>query len=135
MAIEGGCYCGRVRYRAEGEAVLKAECLCRECQYISGGGPNFFALMPRTGFSYTEGTPKRFTRRDIDNPVTREFCEHCGTHMLTRLQGRDEVVLKVGTLDDPSWFDAPKIAIYAVDRQPFHVVAEGVPCFERLPQR
>ena len=31
MALEGGCYCGGVRYVAEGDPMMKAECLCREC--------------------------------------------------------------------------------------------------------
>jgi len=28
-----------VRYVAEGEPMMKAQCHCRECQYISGGSP------------------------------------------------------------------------------------------------
>jgi hypothetical protein len=27
------------------------------------------------------------------------------------------------------------MAIYTVDKQPFHVIPEGMPSFERLPQR
>ena len=84
MTFEGGCYCRKVRYVAEGEPRLKAECLCRECQYISGGGPNLFMLMPPDGFRYVSGAPKSFTRDDLDAPVTREFCETCGTHLVTR---------------------------------------------------
>ena len=49
--------------------------------------------------------------------------------------GLPVVVLKVGTLDDPALFDGPQIAIYTVDKQPFHHVPEGMPAFERLPQR
>ena len=45
------------------------------------------------------------------------------------------MVLKVGTLDDPALFDGPQMAIYTVDKQPYHHVPEGMPSFERLPQR
>jgi hypothetical protein len=45
------------------------------------------------------------------------------------------IVLKVGTLDDPSLFDGPQMAIYTVDKQAFHQIPEGLPAFERLPQR
>ena len=34
-----------------------------------------------------------------------------------------------------SLFGAPQMAIYAVDRQPFHVIAEGLPIHDRLPPR
>ncbi len=104
MKLEGGCYCGKLRYVAEGEPTLKAQCHCRECQYISGGSPNMFMLMPSDGFRYTKGTPKQFTRTDLERAVTREFCAECGTHVLTRRPGLPPVILKVGTLDDPGLF-------------------------------
>jgi hypothetical protein len=135
MKLEGGCYCGAVRYVAEGDPVMKAQCHCRECQYISGGGPNMFLLMPAGGFSYSKGAPKQFTRRDLARAVTREFCAECGTHLITRLPDRPFVVVKVGTLDDPSLFGTPKMAIYTIDKQPFHVIPDGLPAFERLPTR
>src|SRR5579864_2672660 len=94
MKLEGGCYCGKVRYVAEGEPMLKAQCHCRECQYISGGAPNMFMLMPPDGFSYTAGTPKQFTRSNLERAVTREFCAECGTHLATRRPGLPAVVLK-----------------------------------------
>jgi hypothetical protein len=134
MKLEGGCYCGKVRYVAEGEPMLKAQCHCRECQYITGGAPNMFIVMPQAGFSYTKGAPKQFTRSDLEKPVTREFCPDCGTHLATRPQ-RPVIVVKVGTLDDPKLFGSPQMAIYTIDKQPFHQVPDGLPTFERMPQR
>jgi hypothetical protein len=135
MKLEGGCYCGAVRYVAEGQPMLKAQCHCRECQYISGGGPNMFMLMPVDGFRYTSGAPKQFSRSDLEKPVTREFCAECGAHLTTLRPGLDAVILKVGTLDDPAVFGAPKMAIFTVDKQPFHQIPEGLPSFERMPAR
>jgi hypothetical protein len=134
MKLEGGCYCGNVRYVAEGEPKLKAQCHCRECQYITGGAVNMFILMPLDGFRYTKGTPKQFSRGDLERPVTREFCPDCGTHLATRPLVPNSVVVKVGTLDDPSQFQ-PNVAIYTVDRQAFHHIPDGMPAFERLPPR
>lgn len=133
MKLEGGCYCGKLRYISEGDPVMKAQCHCRECQYLSGGGPNLFLLMPTKGFSYTEGTPKQFTRSDLERAVTREFCAECGTHVVTRPPGLGALVLKVGTLDDPTLFGGPMMAIYTIDKQPYHVIPDGMPSFERLP--
>ncbi len=135
MKLEGGCYCRNIRYVAEGEPRLKAQCHCRECQYFSGGAPNMFMLMPPEGFRYVRGEPKRFTRDDLEQAVTREFCENCGAHIATHRPGLPMVILKVGTLDDPSQYGAPQMAIFTVDSQPFHLIAEDVPAFERLPPR
>ncbi len=134
MKVEGGCYCGGLRYEAEGDPLFKAQCHCRECQYASGGGANYAMALPETGFRYTEGEPKGFSRKDLDAPVTREFCAECGTHILSRAPGMPgAVILKVGTLDDPKVFGAPQMAIYTVDKQPFHHVPDDVASFERVP--
>ena len=135
MIFEGGCYCGRVRYQAEGEPRLRAQCHCRPCQYFSGGAPNLFMLMAPKGFRYVSGAPKSFTRSDLDEPVTREFCGDCGTHLTTRRPGLPFVILKIGTLDDPSLYGGPQMAINTSDMQPFHIIPEGVPAFEREPSR
>ncbi|MFO1084124.1 MAG: GFA family protein [Reyranellaceae bacterium] len=132
MKAEGGCYCGAVRYAVDGEPMLKAQCHCRECQYITGGAPNMFMVMPQAAFRYTKGEPKQFTRSDLATPVTREFCPNCGTHLATR-PPRPVVVVKIGTLDDPKVYGAPSLAIFTIDKQPFHQIPDGIPTFERRP--
>ena len=132
MKLEGGCYCKNVRYAAEGDPMMMAQCHCRECQYITGGSPNVFIAMPTAGFKYTKGEPKKFARKDLERAVTREFCPECGTHVVTRAPGFPAVIVKVGSLDDPKQF-TPKMAIYTCDKQPFHRIPEGIPTFEKLP--
>ena len=134
MSIEGGCYCGSVRYSADGDAAMKAQCFCRECQYITGGAQALIMAFPATSFSWTKGEAKGFQRSDLEKPVTRNFCPDCGTHLTSlapSLPGM--VMLKVGTLDDPSAFGGPSMTIFTVDKQAYHHVTSDVPSFERVP--
>ena len=135
MAITGRCYCGSLRYKAEADPVFRAQCHCRECQYFTGGNPNVIVGIPEGAFSYVEGTPASFTRNDLGSAAaTREFCGTCGTPMATRAPGAPGVVIvKVGTLDDPSVFGGPQIAMQTADKLSFHHIPEGIPAFERFP--
>ena len=133
-AHAGGCYCGKVRFEVSGPAVMKAQCHCRPCQYITGGGPNFFMMVPETAYTFTQGTVSQFERDDIDNPRLREFCPTCGTHLTTRIRDRGLVVVKIGTLDDPATaFGRPKVAIHCKNLPDYHLIPEGLPAFAELP--
>jgi len=134
MSLEGGCYCGALRYKADGNPLFKGQCHCRECQYISGGHPNAIMAMPEATFAYTKGSPKQFRRGDLPNPVTREFCADCGTHILAKTPNvPGALMLKVGTLDDPSVYGSAQMVIFTIDKQTFHQLPAGVPTFERVP--
>jgi len=134
MALTGGCYCKALRYEADGAALFKGQCTCRECQYISGGAENLFMVMPAGGFRYVEGEPATFARSDLDGPATREFCATCGTHILTRTpRNPGVVILKIGTLDDTSAYGGPQAAIWTADKQSYHLIPEGVTTFDGFP--
>lgn len=134
MKVTGRCYCGQLRYESEGEVIVKGQCHCRECQYITGGHPLVILGMPASGFKYTAGSVRQFRRSDLEQPVTRDFCPDCGTHIVTRAPGLpDAVLIKVGTLDDPSVFEGPDVVIWTADMQSFHQLPEGVPTFEGFP--
>ena len=55
--------------------------------------------------------------------------------MVSRAPGMPgAVIVKVGSLDDPSAFDRPDVSIYTCDKQPFHRVFEGAPAFAVTPR-
>jgi hypothetical protein len=87
---------------------------------------------PVASFKYTQGEPKAFRRKDLESPVTREFCPECGTHIVSKPPGMPAAIIKVGTLDDPSQF-TPQMAIQLLDKQSFHHVPDGVKAFDRMP--
>jgi hypothetical protein len=55
--------------------------------------------------------------------------------MITRRLGLPPVVLKIGTLDDPSVYGGAQMAIFTAEGQPFHLVADGVRAFGGSPGR
>src|SRR5210317_2115252 len=133
MEINGGCYCGDIKYIASGEPQASIQCHCRECQYITGGNPNVLMIMPNEQFQFTKGAPKEFKRDDIENAVTRLFCNNCGTAIGTRSPLRPySIILKVGTFDDPSVFK-PEIAIFTCDMQSFHYIDSSINSFNKRP--
>lgn len=137
MRVTGSCYCGAVKYEAEFDPKRSflGQCHCLPCQKIAGGSPNVFLMVAEDGFRYVAGTPATFRRSDLDQPVTREFCGTCGTPFLTRNphEAPGQVVLKVGSLDDPALVGLPRAAIHVADSQPFHAFPEGIRRFDRLP--
>ncbi len=59
----------------------------------------------------------------------------CDIIITTRRPGLSAVILKAGTLDDPSLFGGPQMAIFTIDKQGFHQIPDGLPVFERQPER
>ena len=133
MKIEGGCYCGKIRYVSDGDAQASIQCHCRECQYITGGHPNVIMIMPLEEFKFAKGQPQEYKRNDLENAVTRLFCDKCGTAIGTKNPIRpNSIILKVGTFDDPSIF-SPAVAIFTKDKQNFHHIADNVKAFDKRP--
>ena len=106
MKLKADAIAARVRYEAEGEPMMKAQCHCRECQYITGGSPNMFVVMPVDGFKYTKGAPKQFTRKDLEKRGDARVLRRMRHPCRDAAAGPAGVVLKVGTLDEPDLFDS-----------------------------
>ena len=135
MKIAGGCYCGEIRFEAEGALEAAFQCHCRECQYITGGNPNIVMVFAQRDFRYISGNPAKFARTDLPTLVERYFCQDCCTAIGSISPScPNSMIVKVGTLDDPSVFTA-KAAIFTCDQQSFHHVPEGLPSFDKRPPK
>ncbi|MFT3998471.1 MAG: GFA family protein [Asticcacaulis sp.] len=92
----GGCQCGRVRFRVEGELGHASICHCRMCQKAYG---NVFAPLVsvrEATLVWTKAEPKRF---QSSNLVQRGFCPDCGTPLT--YEAPDGVALSIAAFDDP----------------------------------
>jgi len=75
-ALEGGCLCGSVRYRAAGETTNATVCHCASCRRAAGAPMVAWVSVPRAGFTLSGAAPVRYRSSP---PVVRSFCGRCGT--------------------------------------------------------
>jgi hypothetical protein len=134
MMIEGGCNCGAIRYRIEGEPMGVAACHCTRCRRQSGGTNSVNLIVSPAAMTIT-GTPKVFEDKDTGSgmPVLREFCGDCGSPIRSVLGSSPDIVaVKAGTLDDPDPY-APGVHVYTRSKIAWVEVPAGVPQFETNP--
>jgi len=131
--FEGGCRCGAVRYAVAAEPIAVMDCHCRDCQYASGGACTTAVVVPAAAFRLSKGTPRRYTvQGDSGREVTRGFCETCGAPLFSEPPGGVMVVVKAGSLDDPSWL-VVRGAIYTKSAQPWAHIDPAKMVFEGMP--
>ncbi|KAF2689915.1 hypothetical protein K458DRAFT_356297 [Lentithecium fluviatile CBS 122367] len=127
--MEGGCFCGKVRYSVSGDPVAKALCHCLDCRKITGSTYSTNAIFPKDGFKLVSGTPKQHAvKADSGNTITSHFCGDCGSTMWrdgNAFPGM--MVFKVGTFDDVNAFDKfkPGAELFAPERVSWVPEMEG----------
>src|SRR3989337_4168453 len=79
MTHEGGCLCGAVRSRCEGEPLNVRICHFRNCQKAMGSPFYARALFPQGALSVEGETARYASSATID----RVFCKVCGTRLFS----------------------------------------------------
>ena len=124
MEINGGCFCGAVRYRCSAsEPADVATCHCSECRRSSGGTHITWLTVPEAQFQWTRGTPARMKT----NPrTTRHFCDQCGTQLTLKTDLVPTMVdITVGSTDLPDRLP-PTRHIWVRNRLPWVQLNDGL---------
>ena len=108
MDYEGGCQCGRIRYRAEGPRDRASLCFCRMCQKAGGAPFMAFVRFPAASVTWSE-PPATFAS---SAKVERGFCSSCGTPLTYRQIDGPNVSLTLNSLDRPGTVE-PDMTFYA----------------------
>ena len=127
--MDGGCRCGRVRFRVSGAPLITMACHCTGCQKMSASAYSLSAAIPSEGFEITQGEP---VIGGLHGASRHYFCPHCMSWMFTRPEGVDFFVnLRPTMLDDTSWF-TPFIETFTSEKLPW--AATGAPhSYETFP--
>lgn len=124
QALEGGCLCGAVRFRAEAAPRWIAWCHCQSCRKHSGAPVSVFVAIEEAAVQVIQGAITTFR----SSPGTvRGFCSNCGSTLTCQSDTRpDELHVHVGAFDRAAEL-APTFHIFPEERLPWLCMAEAAP--------
>jgi hypothetical protein len=133
--LNGGCYCGAIRFQILGAPVWSGHCHCRSCQLALGGAFVTWAKVAATDFAITKGRLKTVEKTP---GIRRGFCGDCGTTLTYSAQDEvdgqnwsDDAWFSAVTLDDPSIVE-PSAHVFVSHQQPWIKLADGLPIFQEF---
>lgn len=133
--LNGGCYCGAVRFQILGPPVWSGHCHCRSCQLALGGAFVTWAKVAASDFAITKGKLKTIEKSP---GIRRGFCGDCGTTLTysaqSEVDGQDwsaDAWFSAVALDDPSIVE-PSTHVYVSHQQPWIMLADGLPVFQEF---
>jgi len=135
--FDGGCTCGAVRYRMTTRPLFVHCCHCRWCQRETGASYALNAMI--------EADRVQLLRGDVDVVDTPSNsgkgqriarCPACRVAVWSNYGGAGDAVrfVRVGTLDEPDRLP-PDIHIFTASKQPWVVIAPGMPAVAEFYSR
>ena len=98
---EGGCQCGKVRYRINATPLTLYCCHCTECQAQSASAFGMSMWVEADGFEVLKGELSFYLRPTASgNTMKCAYCPDCGTRIYHQLNDDNIFTIKPGSLDD-----------------------------------
>lgn len=128
--VEGGCRCGKVRFRLTEAPWSETACHCHGCQTMTGSAFSTTLIMPASGFELIAGDTVIGGLHGDD--VHHHHCDWCKSWVFTRpAADLGFVNVRATLLDDASWF-APWMETQTAEKLPWATTGASV-SFERFP--
>lgn len=129
MELTGGCFCGAIKYRVDGDPGHVTHCHCLDCRRTGATAFVTWVEFDPRAFAYTRGTPGRYATRP---GVERTFCTQCGTQLTFQSQEHPSGLdVTVGSLDAPERI-TPQDHTWSERMLPWIHLDDGLP---RHPRR
>lgn len=100
QTIEGGCHCGAIRYKVDGELTGVINCHCSDCRRWHGNYASYAVAM-LDDFEFTKGKDK-LVWYESSEKARRGFCSECGSSIFKDNKDGKKIVLAVGAIDPPT---------------------------------
>ena len=129
--LEGGCFCGAVRYRLTSPPMFVNCCHCHDCQRQTGSAFVINAIIETARIEQLVGEPVPVrVPTDSGRPHDIYRCPKCQIALWSDYGGRPAIrFVRVGTLDEPAAL-TPGAYIFTRSKLPWVGLPKDVPAFE-----
>ena len=106
ISNQGGCACGKVRYKTIGKEEFASVCHCRYCQLRTGSAFGISVYFKSDEVEILSGCLKKFEyTTESGNSVTTQFCVECGTSVFWNANiFKGMTGIGGGTFDPPTFW-------------------------------
>lgn len=129
--LEGGCLCGRVRFRTKQAPLRTLACHCTFCQRVTGSSYFAESMFPMDAVAFNDGQLSSYEHISDNSKkkVFVHFCSNCGTTVsLTFERWPDIRGISRGCYDDPNAVEVTS-HIWTRSAQTGTALPAGVDCF------
>ncbi|MFT4563376.1 MAG: hypothetical protein ACI9BW_003130 [Gammaproteobacteria bacterium] len=128
--VTGGCRCRKVRYECAAAPVAVTLCYCRDCQSWSGGALGQYVIMPSLATTIVGDVRGYDLQAESTRTIRREYCNECGSPLFATTPHL--LAITVASFDDPAPY-VPTMAIWVDSAQPWAMIPDAIPRFDRNP--
>lgn len=96
--LTGGCVCGQLTYKAQGQPKRVGLCHCMTCRKTTGSAFNAFAIFPADTVTIS-GESRSW---EVAPGGEHRFCPRCGSRVF--YSDGDEIEIMLGSFDQPNLF-------------------------------
>ncbi len=122
--LEGGCFCGKVRYQADGVVFDPCLCHCIDCRHVAGAPFMAWFSVKRRALRFVRGEPRQLAS---SAHVLRTFCADCGTPLTYQHDETPENIdISTASLDHPESVP-PEDHVWTAEKLPWISIDDGLP--------
>jgi hypothetical protein len=129
--VEGSCFCGTVRYEADGPFTSMMSCHCSMCRKHHGSAFATYVSAPLDGFRWVSGEDALLIYKSSEQG-TRNSCVVCGSTVPMTMPAYSVALLPAGPLEGDLG-TKPEAHVFVGSKAPWYTIADGLPQHQEYP--
>ena len=131
--IKGSCLCKEVKYSINEPFGPISHCHCKTCQKAHAAAFSTVARIKISSFTINSGKELLTSYQSSPHKI-RYFCSKCGAQIYAHMDGQDEYVVRLGTLDDDPGQRRPIRHIFVSEKASWYDIVDKLEQFDQWPK-